>query len=367
MKLVVFGLSISSAWGNGHATLLRGLFRALHRRGHEVYFFERDVPYYAAHRDASEFPFVHLRLYSDWADIAPLAARELAGADVGIVTSYCADGESASRLVLDAKPWRTVFYDMDTPVTLSRLERGESVPYLPAGGLADFDLVLSYTGGRAIEDMRHKLGARSAATLYGWVDPDVYYRVERVPRYAADFSYLGTYSHDREEAFNQLFLAAANRLAGSRFVVGGAMYRDAANWPGNVKHFEHVAPPEHRAFYSSSPLTLNVTRSSMAAMGFCPSGRLFEAAACGTLVLSDWWDGLDTFFTPGEQILIAKDAGDTVAALSLPPAEIASLAAKARERTLDCHTADARAQTLLDLLDQPPLDMTEDLTFARQA
>jgi spore maturation protein CgeB len=367
MKLVVFGLSISSAWGNGHATLLRGLFRALHHKGHEVHFFERDVPYYAAHRDATEFPFAHLHLYSDWADVLPLAARELADADVGVITSYCADGRNASRLVLDAKPWRTVFYDMDTPVTLSRLDRGESVSYLPTGGLADFDLVLSYTGGRAVDELRRKLGARSVGTLYGWVDPDVYYRVAPAATYAADFSYLGTYSQDREEAFNQLFLEAADCSIGTRFVVGGAMYPEVGNWPPNVKHFEHVAPPEHRAFYSSSPLTLNVTRSSMAAMGFCPSGRLFEAAACGTLVVSDWWEGLDAFFTPGEQILISKDADDTVAALSLDRVEVASLAANARERTLDCHTAAARAETLLNLLDQRPIAVSEDMSFAGRA
>jgi spore maturation protein CgeB len=363
MKFVVFGLSISSAWGNGHATLLRGLFRALHARGHQVHFFERDVPYYAANRDLTSFPFVHLHLYPEWEDILPVARRELAGADVGMVTSYCADGASASALVLDANPACAVFYDMDTPVTLSRVERGEPVPYLPSGGLADFDLVLSYTGGRALNDLRDKLSARSVSTLYGWVDPDAYYRVPPVLRYSADLSYLGTYSQDRQQAFERLFLSAAHRLPRSQFTVGGAMYQDAANWPPNVRYFEHVAPPDHRGFYSSSPLTLNVTRASMAAMGYCPSGRLFEATACGTLVLSDWWEGLDTFFTPGEEILIANEADDTISALSL---DIAKMAENARQRTLDCHTAAARAETLLDLVESAPVAGDQDLSLAGQ-
>jgi spore maturation protein CgeB len=348
MKFAVFGLSISSAWGNGHATLLRGLFRALHARGHEVQFFERDVPYYAANRDATSFPFVHLNLYSDWKDILPAAQRQVADADVCIVTSYCADGEAACDLVLNANVQRTVFYDMDTPVTLSRLERGERVSYLPEGGLGGFDLVLSYTGGRALEDLRNKLFARSVSALYGWVDPDEYYRVAAVPQFASDLSYLGTYSQDRQQAFEQLFLRAAARLPDSRFVVGGAMYQNVGYWPPNVRYFEHVAPPEHRAFYSSSPVTLNVTRASMAAMGYCPSGRLFEAAACGTVVLSDWWEGLDTFFTPGEEILIASSAEETVGAMRL---DLSAIAQRARERTLDCHTSGARAETLLQLVE----------------
>ncbi len=354
MKFVVFGLSISSAWGNGHATLLRGLFRALHDKGHQVTFFERDVPYYASHRDAVDLPYVHLHLYTDWADILPAARRELAGADVGIVTSYCPDGADASALVLDSKLPRTVFYDMDTGVTLDRLERGETVPYLPQSGLADFDLVLSYIGGHALSALRERLGARNVETLYGWVDAEAYYRVKPIPEYAADLSYLGTYSPDREETFNRLFVSAAKRVPQARFVVGGAMYPECASWPSNVRYFEHVAPPEHRAFYSSSPLTLNVTRASMAAMGYCPSGRLFEAGACGTVVLSDWFDGLDSFFTPGEEILIGHHVEDTLAAMQM---DLASIAKRARQRTLDCHTAAARAETLLKLVESKATEL----------
>jgi spore maturation protein CgeB len=351
MKIVIFGLSVSSAWGNGHATLLRGLFRALHQQGHETHFFERDTPYYASHRDAPFLPYAHLHLYADWVENLPLATRELAEADVAMVTSYCPDGTAACELVLAAKAGRKVFYDLDTPVTLSRLEQGETVNYLPAEGLSEFDLVLSYTGGRALDQLQSRLGARRVASLYGWVDPAIHHRVPASPRYEADLSYLGTYSADRQAGVHKLLMEPARQIPGKQFVIAGAMYSNRESWPANVRHFEHIAPPDHPAFYSSAPLTLNVTRASMAAMGYCPSGRLFEAAACGAAVISDWWEGLDTFFEPGREIVIAESSGDVVASLAQDQFVTGQIAARARERTLDCHTAGQRARRLIDLLE----------------
>ncbi len=353
MNIVIFGLSISSAWGNGHATLWRGLLRALHRHGHRIHFFERDTPYYAQHRDAASFPFAELHLYSDWTDNLRHAKHQLSRADVGLVTSYCPDGIAACELVLESGLDRAVFYDMDTPVTLSRLERGESVPYIPPAGLAAFDLVLSYTGGQALTDLRQRLGARCVSALYGWVDPEVYYPVEPSRKFAADLSYLGTYSPDRQAALEDLLIHPAARLNERRFVIGGAMYPDTQTWPKNIRYFDHVSPTEHAEFYSSSPLTLNVTRGSMAAMGYCPSGRLFEAAACGIAVLSDWWLGLDTFFEPGEEILIASSGAEALAALAKDRAQVSRIGARAKQRALDCHTAEIRARRLIELIETP--------------
>jgi spore maturation protein CgeB len=353
MKIVIFGLSISSAWGNGHATLLRGLFRALHAQGHEIHFFERDVFYYASHRDLETVPYAHLHLYCDWTENLPEVKRHLADADTAMVTSYCTDGRAACDLILESNVPRTVFYDMDTPVTLSRMDRGEQVEYVPQEGLGGFDLVLSYTGGEALHQLKSKLGARFVAPLYGWVDPTIHHRVPSSHWFESDLSYLGTYSADRQPSLEQFLLAPARQLSNRRFLVGGAMYPDPSSWPSNVRHYEHVAPPEHSMFYSSSPLTLNITRASMAAMGFCPSGRLFEAAACGTAVLSDWWLGLETFFTPGEEILLATSSADTVAALQMNTADWQRIAARAQQRTFDCHTAAIRAKRLISLLESP--------------
>ncbi len=350
---MIFGLSISSAWGNGHATLLRGLFRALHHQGHEVHFFERDVPYYAFHRDLEAVPYASLHLYCDWNAILPEVKQQIAGADVAMVTSYCPDGAKACKLVLEANLSRTVFYDMDTPVTLSRLQQGEQVDYLPTEGLGGFDLVLSYTGGEALSQLKAKLGACRVAPLYGWVDSSVHHRVDASPRFAADLSYLGTYSADRQASLQQLFLSPAEQLPEQRFLLAGAMHPHPESWPANIRHFEHIAPPEHAAFYSGSALTLNITRLSMAAMGFCPSGRLFEAAACGTAVLSDWWTGLDTFFTPGEEIFITGSSADTVMALKKDSGDWRRTGARAQQRALDCHTAEIRAKRLISLIESP--------------
>ncbi len=357
MRIVVFGLTVSSAWGNGHATLLRGLFRALHQIGHEIHFFERDTPYYASHRDVHSLPYAELHLYSRWEDALPIAAELLSESDVGIVTSYCPDGRAACQLVLDSTVSRCVFYDMDTPVTLSRLQRGEDVEYLPAVGLHDFDLVLSYTGGLALTELRNKLGANCVAALYGWVDPEIHHRVPASQEFAVDMSYLGTYSEDRQATLDRFLIQPARTLSNHRFAIGGAMYSGTHLWPENIHHFEHIAPPEHPAFYSSSHLTLNVTRGSMAAMGFCPSGRLFEAAACGTAVLSDWWPGIETFFTPGKEILIAASAADAILAIQKDKQELDRIGRRAQERTLDCHTAEIRAQRLVQLLESPVNDM----------
>lgn len=349
MKLVVFGLTVSSSWGNGHATLWRGLIRALERRGHDVVFFERDQPFYAEHRDITELGDAELILYSDWESVRVKALGHLLDADAAMVTSYCPDGAAAAKLVAESDAVR-VFYDLDTPVTLARLALGEAVDYLPETGLAEFDLVLSYTGGAALTGLRDRLGARRVRALYGHVDPDAHRRVASDPRFEADLSYIGTYADDRQAGVEQLFIEPARRRPEKKFVLAGSGYPKDFPWTDNIWFVRHLPPPEHPAFYSSSELTLNVTRRDMAQMGWCPSGRLFEAAACGCPILSDAWEGLDTFFAPDREILIARNADEAAAALDLAGAELARMGAAARERVLDEHTSDHRAGELLEML-----------------
>jgi spore maturation protein CgeB len=352
MKIVIFGLTLSSSWGNGHATLWRGLIAALGRRGHTLVFFERDVPYYAAHRDFTDFGQAQLVLYKDWSEIALLARRHAAEADTTIITSYCPDANAASSLIFDAAPDALhVFYDLDTPVTLSRLEAGEPVEYVPTGGLRDFDLVLSYTGGAALTAVAERLGARRVAPLYGHVDPEAHRPIEVASSPRADLSYLGTYARDRQPTLERLFIEPARRLPAKRFVLGGSGYPQDFPWTSNMWFIRHVAPDRHPGFFCSSRLTLNVTRADMAAMGHCPSGRLFEAAACGAPLLSDSWEGLELFFRPGEEILIANSTADALAALELPDSELARIGRAGRERVLSEHTSAHRADELLLLLE----------------
>ena len=351
MKIVIFGLTLSSSWGNGHATLWRGLCRALVHRGHRVVFFERDVPYYAAHRDLHALPGGELQLFSDWADAVPLARSHLADADVAIVTSYCADGIAATELALASPAHLRVFYDLDTPVTLDCLQSGRPVDYIGPRGLADFDLVLSYTGGRALEELKTRLGARRVAPLYGSVDPTVHRPVAPDDRFRADLSYLGTYAADRQATLETLFIEPARRLPQQRFLIGGSMYPPAFPWTPNIFFVHHVDPSQHPAFHGSSRLALNVTRRAMKEMGYCPSGRLFEAAACGVPILSDEWEGLGLFFRSGEEIIVAETSEEATAALQIDPLEFRRIALQARERVLAEHTAAHRVLTLEAELD----------------
>ena len=354
MQFVIFGLTVSSSWGNGHATLWRGLIQALTARGHRVAFFERDVPYYAAHRDLTDLGAgATLLLYDDFPAVRARAAAD--AADVAIVTSFCPDASAATRLIADSRARLRVFYDLDTPVTLEALSRAATSRPGDAGfpgpqGLASYDLVLSYTGGEALTALRDRLHARRVEPLYGWADPAVYRPV--APRtQACALSYLGTYADDRQAALLALFMEPARRRPDLRFVIGGALYPPDFPWADNIFFVHHLPPAGHPAFFAASGATLNVTRAAMARMGWCPSGRLFEAAGCGTPIISDRWPGIETFFEPGREILLADTTDDVLAVLDMPAAARAAVAARGRQRMLAEHTADSRAGRLLALCD----------------
>jgi spore maturation protein CgeB len=347
MHLVIFGLTVSSSWGNGHATLWRSLIKAMLRRGHTVSFYERDLPYYASARDLHNLPSGgNLYVYNRLDDIRANAKRDLAHADLALCTSYCPDGAAAGALILESRATIKAFYDLDTPVTLDALGTDHPVEYLPSQDLGQFDLVLSYTGGRALEELKSRLGARVVAPLYGSVDPENHYPVPPCEEFRSALSYLGTYAPDRQVAFDRLFLESARRIPKNRFLVGGAQYPGGLAWTSNVTLLHHIPPPDHPAFFCSSRATLNITREAMARYGYCPQGRLFEAAACGTPLLTDDWEGLDTFFLPGEEVLRVTSPDDVVNALSLSDIELRHIAECARARALSEHTGEHRVQEL---------------------
>ena len=339
MKIVVLGLSLSSAWGNGHAVTYRALLRAMAERGHDILFLERDAPWYAAHRDLPAPPFCRLELYRELADLERWRS-EVAAADAVIVGSYVPDGVAVGRWVKTAARGVTAFYDIDTPVTLARL--GEPDTYLTAEQIGEYDLYLSFTGGPTLTRLERRYHSPMARALYCSADAGLY-RPLLAPR-KWDLSYLGTYSADRQPVLERLLLEPARRAPHLRFAVAGSSYPADIEWPSNVERIEHLAPAEHPAFYAASRFTLNATRADMAAAGFSPSVRLFEAAACAAPVISDVWAGIETIFTPDEEILLAKDAHDVLAALARTDGSAIGMAA--RRRFFAEHTPAHRAHTL---------------------
>lgn len=343
MKIVVFGLSITSAWGNGHATTFRALFEALHRRGHQITFYEKNLEWYASNRDLPEPPYCKVRLYDDWTGIVAEARRELAHADVGLVGSYFPDGILAIDELLNSPATVKAFYDIDTPITVAGLRGNGKTEYLDAKHVSSFDVYFSFTGGPMLREIESRFGARVAVPLYCSFDPHEYrrYRVNR--RFACDLSYMGTYAPDRQAKLEELLIRPAKQLPKTKFIVAGPQYPKTIHWPKNVRRVVHLNPRWHARFYSSARLTLNVTRREMVIAGYSPSVRLFEAAACGATIVSDNWPGLDSFFTPGREILLPIDATDVARYLTLGDSELRSIGDAAQKRVLADHTSEVRA------------------------
>lgn len=344
LRIVICGLSITSSWGNGHATTYRGLVRELAARGHDVLFLERDVPWYAANRDLPDPPFGRTALYASLEELKDRFAKDVREADFVMVGSYVPEGVAVGEWVTATARGRKAFYDIDTPVTLAKLRRGEN-EYLSPALIPRYDLYLSFTGGPTLECLERRYGAPVAKVLYCSTDPHLYYPERREP--AWELGYLGTYSQDRHPSLERLMLETARRWAGGRFVVAGPLYPEAIEWPANVERIEHLAPPAHRAFYNSQRFTLNITRADMRRAGFSPSVRLFEAAACGVPIISDCWVGLDSILTSGREILVARTAEDTLRFLrELPEDERLAIGERGRKRVLAEHTAAHRAAQL---------------------
>jgi len=344
MRAVLIGLSITSSWGNGHATNFRGLMAALTSRGHDVLFLERDVPWYAEHRDLPSPPYGATSLYRSLEELRDRHAADVAEADLVVVGSYVPEGVEVGRWVQQTARGVKAFYDIDTPVTLAALDRGDCA-YLAPDLVPGYDLYLSFTGGPTLQRLERELGSPCARAFYCLVDPDAYAPAD-VPR-TWDLGYLGTWSADRQPVLDALLVEPARRRGDLSFAIAGPQYPPDLLWPANVARIEHLPPAEHPAFYNAQRLTLNVTRADMVRSGWSPSVRLFEAAACGVPVVSDWWEGLDHFFTPGKEILVAHGPDEVLARLSrLDDERRAAIGAAARARVLAEHTAQHRAQEL---------------------
>jgi spore maturation protein CgeB len=343
MRLVVLGLSLSSSWGNGHATTFRALLKAFAARGHDILFLERDVPWYASHRDVTHPDYCRLRYYADLPGLDAWRG-EIENADAVIVGSYVPDGVAVGRYVQGCARGVAAFYDIDTPVTLAKLERGD-FEYLSPEIIPGYDLYLSFTGGPTLRHIEQLYGAPAARALYCSVDPQAYPPLDVQKKW--DLSYLGTYSPDRQPTLDRLLIEPARRMPERRFVVAGPQYPASIDWPANVERIEHLPPADHPAFYSASLFTLNVTRANMIAAGWSPSVRLFEAAASAVPLVSDRWEGLDSLFTPGREILLADRTQDIIDLLAgTDSVRAAAIGQAARERVMHGHRSEDRAAEL---------------------
>lgn len=348
LDIVVLGLSLSSSWGNGHATTYRSLLRGLHVLGHQITFLERNVPWYAEHRDLREPSFCRLILYDEVEDLNSIHADRIRHADIVIIGSYVPEGASVIDKVAALATGSFCFYDIDTPITLAKLSSG-GIDYLARRQVGLFDVYFSFSGGPALKRLQTDFSAKRAEPLYCSVDEERY--VPTGEALAWDLGYMGTYSDDRQTALDQLLVATALRMPDRRFVVAGSQYPISCKWPDNVERIDHLPPAQHASFYSRQRFTLNLTRADMVAAGWSPSVRLFEAAACGCPVITDPWLGLEDFFKPEDAIHVARSTEDVCAILS-PWIQSArdDMAARARTCVLDAHTGTARALDLLDCL-----------------
>jgi spore maturation protein CgeB len=343
LRVVVLGLSLSSSWGNGHATTFRALLSAFAARGHDVLFLERDVPWYASHRDLQDPDFCRLEFYSDLEDLERYR-ETIKDADAVIVGSYVPQGVDVGRYVQRVASGVVAFYDIDTPVTLAKLERGD-YEYLAPNLIPHYDVYFSFTGGPTLDRLIKRYGSPAARALYCSVDPEAYPTLDREKRW--DLSYLGTYSLDRQPTLERLLIEPARKAPHLRFAVAGPQYPKEIEWPENVERIDHVPPNDHPAFYARSRYTLNVTRADMIRAGYSPSVRLFEAAACGTPIISDTWEGIETLLEPDREILLARTSDDVLNVLGTrSDNERRALGTRARQRILSEHTSAHRAASM---------------------
>jgi spore maturation protein CgeB len=344
LNVVIFGLSVTSSWGNGHATTYRALIKALAKRGHTVTFLEWDAPWYRSHRDLMAWPYCRIETFESLQEIPARFGSLVRDANLVVLGSFVPSGAVLGDWITMNAGGVTAFYDIDTPVTLTRLQSGD-LDYVSPALIPRFDLYLSFTGGPALRLLEEKYGSPRARPLYCAVDPDVHRPIDTEQKW--DLGYLGTYSEDRQKTLQSLLIEPAKRRRNARFVVGGAQYPALIGWPENVERIEHVPPGEHATFYTQQRFTLNVTRQEMIAAGYSPSVRLFEAAACGVPVITDRWPGLDNFLMPGEEIFIADRAKDVVDLIDhCAEEERRKVGEAARSRVLRHHTALHRAISL---------------------
>ncbi|MGH9475866.1 MAG: CgeB family protein [Terriglobales bacterium] len=356
MRVTAFGSSLTSAYWNGAATYYRGIYKNLHRLGYEITFAEPDIGERQQHRDLPPDPgYASCPLYRNRSELDELLrqARQsdliIKHSGIGAEDRYLEEAvlEAAAAAPAGARP-RVVYWDVDAPATLAEIEMDPQHPLrrlLPA-----YDFVFTYGGGPPVLRRYRQLGARACYPIYNGLDPETHYPVPEQIAWQSRLTFLGHRLPDREDRVRHFFLGAAARLPRAQFLLAGAGWRDL-KLPANVRGIGFVPPSEHNALNVSARFILNLNRDAMAAAGFSPPTRLFEAAGAGAAIITDTWPGISLFFEPGREILLAAGPGDIAAHLeSVSAQQAAALGQRARERVLAEHTYERRAQRVHELL-----------------
>jgi spore maturation protein CgeB len=351
-KIAFFGSSLVSAYWNGAATYYRGIVRALHTRGYEVTFYEPDAYERQAHRDIPDPSWAKVVVYpADREEDALRAVEQGRSADILVKTSGVGVfDELLEAAVLDARsPGKlAIFWDVDAPATLDRIQRNARDPFREL--IPRYDMILTYGGGDPVVRAYTSAGARLCVPIYNALDASTHFPVERDPRFEADLGFLGNRLPDREARVDTFFFDAASRLPGSTFLLGGNGWHDKP-MPNNVRYAGHVFTADHNAFNVTPRAVLNISRESMARYGFSPATRVFEAAGAGGCLITDAWEGIEQFLDPATEVLVASDGADVAAHMETLTLDRArQIGEAARNRVLAHHTYDQRVEQLETLL-----------------
>jgi spore maturation protein CgeB len=353
MKIFVFGSSITSSYWNGAATYYRGIYRQLHLRGHEVIFAEPDAYGRQQNRDAQAFAFVQSVVYEGSDQIPALLAR---AAECDLVIKHSGVGVfddllEAKVLSCRSSKTRVAFWDVDAPATLARLKQNAADPFRAL--IAEYDFIFTYGGGLGVTSQYRQFGSANCYPIYNALDPDTHYPVAADPALRCDLAFVGHRLPDRERRVEEFFLSAARLAPDLRFILGGEGWAGKAV-PGNVRWIGHVGTESHNCVNCSARMVLNINRDSMAGVGFSPPTRIFEAAGASACLITDRWSGIEEFFTPGREILVADRAQDIVTYLrTVSDARAQRIGNNMRQRALHDHTYQLRAGQVESILQMP--------------
>lgn len=346
-SIAFFGSSLVSAYWNGAATYYRGIIKYLHRLGYDVTFYEPNAYSRQEHRDIPDPDWAKVVVYSNSRPALDEALEAGSKADILVKASGVGVFDDVlERAVLEMRNpnQKVIFWDVDAPATLDSVMRNDEAPFKQL--IPQYDYILTYGGGDPVVDAYKSLGARECIPVYNAVDPETHFPVSPEERFSCDLSFLGNRLPDREERVKTFFFRVASRMPYKEFLLGGKGWDDI-DFPDNVRYVNHVFSRDHNAFNSSSSFVLNISRQSMADYGFSPATRVFEATAAGACVITDYWKGIDQFFTPGKEILVAKDSNEVEYFLSdMGREEAAEIGYNALKRVLADHTYEKRARLL---------------------